>query len=67
MATPRWTEFPNRQPNSLLAETVQRLVGAQKYPVAAREWGWKPSWDLDAMTRDMLEKLAERLRRPVEQ
>ncbi len=28
---------------------------------AARlEWGWEPAWDLDAMTKDMLEKLAAR-------
>ena len=29
---------------------------------AAEEWGWKPAWDLDAMTEDMLDKLAARLR-----
>ena len=28
--------------------------------VARQEWGWKPDWDLDAMTGDMLEKLSER-------
>ena len=33
---------------------------------AAAEWDWKPAWDLDGMTREMLEKLTERLRRPKE-
>lgn len=28
---------------------------------AREEWGWKPMYDLPAMTRDMLEKLAKRL------
>ncbi|MBN1933018.1 MAG: NAD-dependent epimerase/dehydratase family protein [Anaerolineae bacterium] len=27
---------------------------------AREEWGWRPSYDLDAMTRDMLEKLDKR-------
>ena len=27
---------------------------------ARSEWGWKPSYDLDAMTKDMLEKLGKR-------
>lgn len=27
---------------------------------AREEWGWKPEYDLDGMTRDMLEKLKER-------
>jgi len=27
---------------------------------AREEWGWKPSYDLDAMTRDMLDKLGKR-------
>ncbi|HHS49818.1 MAG TPA: NAD-dependent epimerase, partial [candidate division Zixibacteria bacterium] len=28
---------------------------------AARdEWGWSPDWDLDSMTKDMLEKLGKR-------
>ena len=27
---------------------------------ARQEWDWKPEYDLDAMTRDMLEKLASR-------
>ncbi|MBD3234040.1 MAG: NAD-dependent epimerase/dehydratase family protein [candidate division Zixibacteria bacterium] len=27
---------------------------------AREEWGWKPQWDLDAMTKDMLEHLQER-------
>ena len=31
---------------------------------ATEEWGWKPTWDLDGMTREMLEKLGERLRLP---
>ena len=29
---------------------------------ARKEWGWKPSWDLEAMTKDMLEKLEARHR-----
>jgi nucleoside-diphosphate-sugar epimerase len=27
---------------------------------ARQEWGWKPEWDLDSMTRDMLEHLQAR-------
>jgi nucleoside-diphosphate-sugar epimerase len=27
---------------------------------AREEWGWDPAWDLDAMTKDMLEKLQKR-------
>lgn len=27
---------------------------------ARSEWGWKPSYDLDAMTKDMLEKITEK-------
>ena len=27
---------------------------------AREEWGWKPEYDLDAMTKDMLAKLKER-------
>ncbi len=30
---------------------------------AREEWGWKPEYDMDAMTRDMLEKLKERFRK----
>jgi len=29
--------------------------------VAREEWGWKPDYDLSAMTRDMLEKLSRKL------
>ncbi|MFX0091520.1 MAG: NAD-dependent epimerase/dehydratase family protein [Candidatus Hodarchaeota archaeon] len=29
--------------------------------VAKEEWGWKPDYDLAAMTKDMLEKLSKRL------
>ena len=31
--------------------------------VARREWGWKPDFDLKAMTKDMIEKLSKRLRK----
>ncbi|RKZ31271.1 L-threonine 3-dehydrogenase [bacterium] len=27
---------------------------------AREEWGWKPKWNLDSMTKDMLEKLSKR-------
>jgi len=27
---------------------------------ARKEWGWKPSYDLDSMTKDMLEKIGEK-------
>ncbi len=30
---------------------------------AREEWGWKPEYDMDAMTRDMLAKLEERFRK----
>lgn len=29
---------------------------------ARAEWGWNPKYDLDSMTKDMLEKLAEKLK-----
>jgi nucleoside-diphosphate-sugar epimerase len=29
--------------------------------VAREEWGWKPDYDLAAMTKDMLEKLSKKL------
>lgn len=29
---------------------------------ARREWGWRPAYDLDAMTMDMLDKLGQRYR-----
>ena len=28
---------------------------------ARKEWGWMPQYDLDSMTKDMLEKLTEKL------
>jgi nucleoside-diphosphate-sugar epimerase len=28
---------------------------------ARKEWGWKPDYDLAAMTKDMLEKLSKKL------
>ncbi len=30
---------------------------------AREEWGWKPKWDMQSMTRDMLEKLAQKLKK----
>ena len=30
---------------------------------AREEWGWKPEYDLEAMTQDMLVKLKERLKK----
>ncbi len=30
---------------------------------AREEWGWKPQWDLESMTVDMLEHLQERRKR----
>ncbi|MBQ0069274.1 MAG: L-threonine 3-dehydrogenase, partial [Bacteroidales bacterium] len=29
---------------------------------ARMEWGWKPEYDLDAMTRDMIDKLSKRFK-----
>jgi nucleoside-diphosphate-sugar epimerase len=29
--------------------------------VARKEWGWKPMYDLSAITRDMIEKLTKKL------
>jgi nucleoside-diphosphate-sugar epimerase len=28
---------------------------------ARKEWGWQPEYDLESMTKDMLEKLSEKL------
>ena len=30
---------------------------------AREEWGWKPAYDLESMTVDMLEKLREKLKK----
>ena len=30
--------------------------------VAREEWGWKPEYDLDAMTKDMLDALSAKLK-----
>jgi hypothetical protein len=30
--------------------------------VARKEWGWKPDYDLRAMTEDMLQKLEAKLK-----
>ena len=32
---------------------------------AREEWGWKPSFDLDAMTRDMLKAIGEKHKKGV--
>ena len=43
-----------------------RQVIAESWPnslddtCAREEWGWKPEYDLDSMTRDMLAKLKEK-------
>ena len=29
---------------------------------ARAEWGWKPKWDMESMTRDMLQQLAKKLK-----
>jgi len=34
---------------------------------AREEWNWQPSYDISAMTKDMLDKLADRVTRPEEQ
>lgn len=46
-------------------QTLQRI--ANSWPdslddsAARQEWGWNPKYDLDAMTKEMLEKLKEKL------
>jgi len=30
--------------------------------VAQKEWGWNPTYDLDSMVKDMLNKLSDKLR-----
>lgn len=42
-----------------IADTWPRAVDDR---AARMEWGWAPAYDLEAMTRDMLEKLRRRLR-----
>lgn len=41
-----------------IADSWPRSLNDQN---ARTEWGWKPSYDLEAMTKDMLEKLAVKL------
>jgi nucleoside-diphosphate-sugar epimerase len=31
--------------------------------VARQEWGWKPKYNLASMTKDMLEKLSQKLKK----
>lgn len=48
------------------ADPVRQAI-AESWPnymddsVAREEWGWKPEYDLSAMTKDMLEKLSRKL------
>jgi nucleoside-diphosphate-sugar epimerase len=30
---------------------------------AREEWGWKPEYDLESMTKDMLERLSQKLKK----
>lgn len=62
-------EIKNLMPEFELTYNVDpvRQAIAESWPssfddtAAREEWGWKPDYDLPAMTRDMLEKLTERL------
>jgi len=47
---------PGRQ---AIADTWPRSVDDS---AARREWGWTPSYDIEAMTKDMLERLAAKLK-----
>jgi nucleoside-diphosphate-sugar epimerase len=29
---------------------------------ARQEWGWKPEYDLESMTKDMVEKVSQKLK-----
>jgi len=42
-----------------IADSWPRSLGDS---AARDEWGWKPEYDLPAMTKDMLEKLSKKLR-----
>ena len=57
------TKFVHR--NSFNIASMRQAI-AESWPnslddtCARQEWGWKPEYDLDAMTKDMLAKLKER-------
>ncbi len=41
-----------------IAETWPRSIDDS---VARKEWGWSPEFDLESMTKDMLENLSKKL------
>ena len=59
------------EPNFEMEYTVDplRQAIAESWPnslddtCAREEWGWKPEYDLDTMTKDMLAKLKERFKK----
>jgi len=65
-----FTAIKKYKPNFEMTYDVDPLkqANADSWPnslddiCARQEWDWKPSYDLDAMTQDMLQKLALKLK-----
>ena len=61
------TVYRSTQPDALFIylDPLRQAI-AESWPnslddtCAREEWGWKPEYDLDSMTQDMLAKLKER-------
>ena len=51
----------NFDPDPVRTEISASWPNSMDDTCAREEWGWNPSWDLESMTKDMLEKISAKL------